>query len=273
MLDDIIEVNRFPVPEIGEHTRRTRKIGLGVMGFAELLIQLDVSYDSDQAEVLADRIMGTIAAEARFASQALAEERGAFPDFANSRHAHGKPLRNATCTAIAPTGTISILADTSASIEPLFALAYRRSHAMGGGPLSIINPLFLEAAARAGADAHRLIEAVRRHGRLGLVPKAPPGLAALFATSMEVPPERQLRIQAAFQRHVDNSVSKTIQLAPDSTPEQVAAIYQRAFELGLKGVTVFRHGSLPSQVVELGLDEESYQHEHAAKCDPHECKV
>lgn len=273
MLDDVIEVNRYPVPAIGEQTRRTRKIGLGVMGFAELLIRLDVSYDSEQAEVLADRIMATIAAEARLASQALAEERGPFPDFANSRHTHGMPLRNATCTAIAPTGTISILADTSASIEPLFALAYRRRHAMGGAPLSTINPLFLEAAARAGADADRLVEDVRRHGRLGLVPNAPPGLAALFTTSMEVPPERQLRIQAAFQWHVDNSVSKTIQLAPDSTPEQVAAIYRRAFELGLKGITVFRHGSLPGQVVELGLDEEPYQHEHAAKCDPHECKV
>jgi ribonucleoside-diphosphate reductase alpha chain len=272
-LDNVIEVGRFPVPAIGEQTRRTRKIGLGVMGLAELLIRLGLPYGSEASQRLATRVMALIALEARFASETLAQERGGFPDFLQSTHAGGKPLRNATRTAIAPTGTISILADTTAGIEPLFALAYHRKHGLDGAPFQQVNRLFLEAAARLGTDGARLIAEVERHGRLSLVPDAPDSLKRLFTTAAEVPAEAQLRIQAAFQRQVDNSVSKTIQLAPDAAPNDVACIYRRAFELGLKGITVFRQGSRPSQVIELGLGQEPYRDEHGAKCDPEECKV
>ncbi len=272
-LDDVVEVNRLPVPQIAQQTARNRKLGLGLMGFAEALLRLGVSYDSDRAEALAEQIMQVVAEEALAASRALAEQRGPFPAFPRSIYAGQTPLRNATRTAIAPTGTIGILAGTSAGIEPLFALAYRRSHRLGGPPLREVSPLLLPALSRLGADAERVLEQVEQRGRLGEVEAAPDALKRLFVTALEISPERHLRIQAAFQRHVDNSVSKTINLPHSATPADVARIYQRAFELGLKGITVFRHQSKPSQVLELGVGEEPFEHEHGAKCDPGECKL
>jgi ribonucleoside-diphosphate reductase alpha chain len=273
-LDDVIEVNRYPIPEIERMTRGNRKIGLGVMGFAELLIRLGLSYDSDEAVALAEQVMQAIAEEALVASAELAAERGVFPNWKGSVHeARNHPVRHATLTAIAPTGTISIIADTSASIEPLFALAYRRTHVLGGQTLYEVNPLLLEYLDRYGLRAEDVLEAVLARGRLRDVAQVPEEVKRLFVTALEIPPDRHLRIQAAFQRAVDNSVSKTINLPEEATVEEVARAYWHAWELGLKGITIYRYGSKSAQVLELGVDEEAHHYDHASRCDPEECRV
>jgi ribonucleoside-diphosphate reductase alpha chain len=273
-LDDVIEVNRYPIPEIERMTRGNRKIGLGVMGFAELLIRLGLSYDSDEAVALAEQVMQAIAEEALVASAELAAERGVFPNWKGSVHeARNHHVRHATLTAIAPTGTISIIADTSASIEPLFALAYRRTHVLGGQTLYEVNPLLLEYLDRYGLRAEDVLEAVLARGRLRDVAQVPEEVKRLFVTALEIPPDRHLRIQAAFQRAVDNSVSKTINLPEEATVEEVARAYWHAWELGLKGITIYRYGSKSAQVLELGVDEEAHHYDHASRCDPEECRV
>jgi ribonucleoside-diphosphate reductase alpha chain len=273
-LDDVIEVNRFPLPEIAQATRATRKIGLGVMGFAEALIRLGIGYDSDEAVAFAERLMRATHEAATRASAALAERRGVFPAWAGSVHeAQHARLRNATRTAIAPTGTIGIIAGTSASIEPLFALAYRRTGVLGGATLTEVNPLFVEHVERHGLDAERVLAGVREHGRLADVPDVPEALKRLFVTALEIPVERHLAIQAAFQRHVDNAVSKTINLPREATPQDVARAYRRAWQLGLKGITVYRYGSKSAQVLELGVEEEPQHYDHASRCDPEECRL
>ena len=273
-LDDVIEVNRHPLEEIARATRATRKVGLGVMGFAEALVRLGIGYGSDEAECFAERLMRAIAEGAARASGQLAERRGTFPAWAASAYAaSGLRLRNATRTAIAPTGTIGIIAGTSTSIEPLFALAYRRTGVLGGQTLEEVNPLFLETLERRGLDAARVLAAVRERGRLAEVPDVPEDLKRLFVTALDIPAERHLAIQAAFQRHVDNAVSKTINLPREATPADVEHAYRRAWQLGLKGITVYRHGSRPAQVLELGAGEEPHHYDHAARCDPEECRV
>jgi ribonucleoside-diphosphate reductase alpha chain len=273
-LDDVIEVGRYPVPEIERMTHANRKIGLGVMGFADMLIRLGISYDSDRAVEKGGEIMRFIAAEARAASAALAEERGAFPNWKGSRlEGEGVRVRNATQTAIAPTGTISLIAGASASIEPLFALAYRRSHVLEEQTLIEVNPVFLETIREAGLNPATVVPTVLEQGSLHAVPGIPDDLKHLLATALEIPAERHLAIQAAFQRHVDNSVSKTINLPAEATVEDVARIYRRAWELGLKGITIYRYGSKGAQVLELGVAERSYHYDHATPCDPTECRV
>lgn len=273
-LDDVIEVNKYPIPEIDRMTRGNRKIGLGVMGFAEMLIRLGISYDSDAAVQLAEQLMRTIAEEALKTSQELAEERGVFPNWKGSVfEAQNVKVRNATRTAIAPTGTLSIIAGTSASIEPLFALAYRRTRVLGGQTLYEVNPIFLAYAQHYGFNAEKLIAEVLEKGRLKEVAGVSEEAQRLFVTALEIPPERHLQIQAAFQRHIDNSVSKTINLSQEASPQEVAQAYWRAWELGLKGITIYRYGSKSAQVLELGIDEEAHHYDHASKCDPEECRV
>jgi len=273
-LDDVIEVNRFPIPAVEERTRATRKIGLGVMGFAELLIRLGIPYDSVEAARMAEQLMEAVGAAARRTSEELGAERGTFPAWKGSLHERrGLRMRNATLTAIAPTGTLSIIAGTSASIEPLFALAYRRSHVLGGETLPEVNALLRETLERRGADGDAILACVLEQGRLRDVPGVPPDLGRLFVTALDIPAERHLAIQAAFQRHVDNSVSKTVNLPADATPREVAALYWRAWELELKGVTLYRYGSRLSQVLELGVEEAPYHFEHASACDPEECRI
>jgi ribonucleoside-diphosphate reductase alpha chain len=273
-LDDVIEVSRYPVAEIERMTRGNRKIGLGVMGFAEMLIRLDISYDSDPAARIGEQIMEVIAREANQTSRQLAAERGVFPNWKGSVHeARGVRLRNATLTAVAPTGTIGIIAGTTPSIEPLFALAYRHTHVLDSQTLPEPNPIFREALRRRGIQAEPLIAEVASKGHMRNVKGVPEDLKRLFVTALEIPPSRHIQIQAAFQRYVDNSVSKTVNLPWEATPKDVADAYCQAWRLGLKGITIYRYGSKSSQVLELGLGEAAHHYDHASKCDPEECKV
>jgi ribonucleoside-diphosphate reductase alpha chain len=272
-LDDVIEVNRYPLPEIERVTRGNRKIGLGVMGFAELLLRLNVAYDSKEAERFARRLMRFVAGEAKRASRALAAERGAFPNWGGSALVSGGEIRNATRTAIAPTGTLSILAGTTPGIEPLFALAYRRTHVLEGQTLPELHPLVLEVLERRAPRADAILETVLETGTLRAVAGVPPEVKHLLATAHEIPSRRHLQVQAAFQRHVENSVSKTVNL-PESAPiEEVERLYRRAWKLGLKGITVYRYGSRASQVLEPGLGGATPEREHASRCDPTECRL
>lgn len=273
LLDNMIEASRWPAPQIERATRASRKIGLGVMGFAELLLLLEIPYASRQAMALAEELMHAINEEALAASQALANERGVFPNWEQSIYApQNLRLRHASRTAIAPTGTLSIIAGTSAGIEPLFALAYRRQ-ALGGESLLELNPLFVRYAQQQGFYSERLLRHLAAHGSLAGCEGIPAQARTLFRTALEIAPEDHLRIQAAFQKHTDSSVSKTVNLPHSATPQEIAAIYRSAWELGLKGVTVFRYGSKQQQVLTLGTDELPQEREHYARCDPHACKL
>jgi ribonucleoside-diphosphate reductase alpha chain len=249
-LDDVIEACRYPIPEIAEAARRTRKIGLGVMGFADLLIALGVPYTSEAAIELADRIMAFIERRGHAASQALAIERGSFPAFEGSRWRERGvlALRNATVTTIAPAGTISIIAGASSGIEPLYAVAYIRN-VLGGEELLELHPAF-EAALRArGLFEPALLRRVLREGSVQRIDEIPPELRRVFVTAADVPPEWHVRIQAAFQRYCDNGVSKTVNLPNLATTADVRRVFRLAWELGCKGVTVYRSGSKSEQVL------------------------
>jgi ribonucleoside-diphosphate reductase alpha chain len=273
-LDDVLVVNRYPLPEIEAVTLKNRKIGLGVMGFAELLILLGVPYRSEGAITLARQLMRFISQEARRASAELAIERGVFPDWKHSVYANqGVQLRNATVTSIAPTGTISIISGTSSSIEPLFALSYRRVGVLSGQTLAECNPLFLSLGERLGFLTSEVLEYVMSHGTLTGAPNVPDAVRELFATALEIEPRQHLLIQAAFQGEIDNAVSKTINLPTEATPGIVSDIYHEAYHLGLKGITLYRYGSIAQQVLQLGAGEEPYEKEYAPKCDPHQCKL
>lgn len=273
-LDDVLVVNRYPLPEIEAITLMNRKIGLGVMGFAELLIRLAIPYRSEKAVTFAHQLMHFISQEARRASAELTSERGVFPNWKQSVYAsQGVQLRNATVTSIAPTGTISIIAGTSSSIEPLFALSYRRVGILGGQTLTELNPLFLALGERLGFLTSEVLDYVTDHGTLAGVPHVPEAIRELFATALEIEPRQHLLIQAAFQAEVDNAVSKTINLPAEATPDVVAEIYREAYHLGLKGITLYRYGSIAQQVLQLGAGEEPYEKEYSPKCDPHQCKL
>jgi ribonucleoside-diphosphate reductase alpha chain len=251
-LDDVIEVSEYPFPEIAERVHANRKIGLGVMGFADLLVDLGVPYASDEAVALADRLMAFVRARAEAASAQLAEERGVFPSWAESRLAErGLRLRHATVTSIAPTGTLSILAGCSSGIEPYFALAFVR-RVLDGARLPETVPRFERALRAEGLWSEDLATEVRETGSIGAMVRLPEPVRRLFATAPEISAEQHLAIQAAFQRHVDNAVSKTINLPRSATPHDVEAIYRSAWRRQLKGVTVFREGARGSAVLERG---------------------
>ncbi|MFZ0930104.1 MAG: adenosylcobalamin-dependent ribonucleoside-diphosphate reductase [Syntrophobacteraceae bacterium] len=273
-LDDVITVSRYPLAEIEKMSHGNRKIGLGAMGFADMLIKLGIPYDSDDAVDLAEKVQRFISEEALKASQQLADKRGVFPNWKGSIYeAKNIKVRNAARTAIAPTGTISIVADTTASIEPLFALAYRRVNILGGETQIEVNPFVLEYLRTRDIVVKGLLEEILKKGHLKGIHGLPPEIARLFVTALDISADHHLLIQAAFQRHIDNSVSKTINLPTDATPDDIEWIYQTAWEFGLKGVTIFRYGSKSSQVLELGLGEEAVGYEHSAPCDPGECGI
>jgi ribonucleoside-diphosphate reductase alpha chain len=273
-LDDVLEVGRWPAPQIEAASLANRKVGLGVMGFAEMLILLGIPYVSEQAATVADEVMRHLDGQALIASHALAHERGVFPNWERSIYGReGLQLRNATRTSIAPTGTLSILAGTSAGIEPLFALAYRRQHVLGGQSLVELNPLFLRYAREHCFYSEGLVQGLLARGTLAGLHEVPQEAKDLFRTALEIAPEDHLRIQAAFQRHTDNAVSKPVNLSHSATVGDVAAVYRRAWELGLKGITVYRYRSKGEQVLQLGVGETPEEHEHFARCDPHACKL
>jgi len=252
-LDNVIDASEYPLPVITEMVRKNRKIGLGVMGFADLLYLVGVPYDSPEALVLAERLMLFIQAEAQKASAALAALRGPFPAFDISVFpAKGQgPLRNATTTTIAPTGTLSIIAGCSSGVEPLFALSFAR-HVMDGEKLVETNPYFRAALEQAGLARPDIIAEVARKGSVALMEEIPEALRRVFVTAMDIEPVWHLRMQAAFQKYTDNAVSKTVNLPGTATKEEIAGIYRMAFELGCKGVTVYRDGCKTAQVLCTG---------------------
>jgi len=273
-LDDVIEVSRWPDPRITRRVRGNRKIGLGVMGLAELLVRLGAPYDSEAAAAKAEEIAAFLSREARAASAALADERGVFPNWRPSVFGtQNQPMRNATVVAIAPTGSLSIVADTSSSIEPLFALAYRRSHVLDDRTLIEVNPLFERFARENGFLTQELSDHLQRKGSLHGFEGVPPQVAQLFRTALEIAPRDHLRIQAAFQRHVDNAVSKTVNLPESCTRADVADVLQLAWSSQLKGVTVYRYGSRARQVLDLGTETTVVEREHYARCDPDACRT
>jgi ribonucleoside-diphosphate reductase alpha chain len=252
-LDDVIDVNRFPLEQIEEASLLSRKIGLGVMGFAEMLILMNISYNSLQAVRMAEEVMKFISREAREASAQLGEERGSFPLFEQSQLKSWSAMRNATVTTVAPTGTISIIAGTSSGIEPLFAVAFVR-RVLEGARLLEISPLFEGAAAARGIYTPELKAELARKGSAADMAGVPQDLKDLFVTALDIPPEQHVRIQAAFQKHTDNAVSKTVNLPGSATVSDVLKVYNLAYDSGCKGVTVFRYGS-KSQVLYLGNGE------------------
>ncbi len=237
-LDDVVEVNRFPLKKIRDATLRSRKIGLGVMGFAEMLIELGVSYNSVEAIRIAEETMKFITETAREESRRLGEERGSFPHLEVSSLDYDA-MRNATVTTIAPTGSISIIAGTSPGIEPLFGLSFSRD--LIGDQMVVTSPLFERMARERGVDENTMREVAKR-GSLSGVGGVPDDLRDLFVTAMEVPPAQHVKIQAAFQRFTDNGVSKTVNLPNEATVEDVLGVFTLAFELGCKGITVYRYG-------------------------------
>jgi ribonucleoside-diphosphate reductase alpha chain len=268
-LDDAIDQSHYPLPQITEITHANRKIGLGVMGLADLFIQLGLAYDSPEALELGEKLMARIQARAVARSEALAVERGPFPNFRRSRYfKQGKKLRrHATVTTVAPTGTISIIAGASSGIEPLFAVAYRR-RALEGEEFDEINPLFLQKLREFGLQEEEWVPRILTSGRVRPFKELPEEIRRLFPTTFEVGVDYQVRMQAAFQRHVENAVSKTINLAPDATEADIAEAYGLAYKLGLKGITVYRYGSKPGQVLSLpsGAGALTLSHEFGEEC-------
>ncbi|MEW6724304.1 MAG: vitamin B12-dependent ribonucleotide reductase [Bacillota bacterium] len=250
-LDNVIDASRYPLPEIDAMVKANRKIGLGVMGFADLLIRLGISYNSEEAVRCAEELMGFIQAEARECSAQLATVRGAFPNFGSSIYREGRPLRNATTTTIAPTGTISMIANCSSGIEPLFALCHVKN-VLDGEKLLEINPVFEAEMKARGLYTKELMEKVAEIGSLHGVDGIPDQVARLMVTAHDIDPEWHIRIQAAFQRSVDNAVSKTVNFRHDATREEVARVYWLAYREGCKGVTIYRDGSRESQVITTG---------------------
>lgn len=248
-LDNVIDQNQYPLPQIAEATYQTRKIGLGVMGFADLLTARNLPYDSDEALALAEEIMSFIRKEAREASAALSKERGVFPAYDQSVYARqGIRLRNATTTTIAPTGTLSVIAGCSSGIEPLYALAYHR-RVLGGVRLPELNARFVEAAQRGGFYSEALIARIAATGSARGMAQVPDEIQRIFITAHDVSPEFHTRIQAAFQKHTDNAVSKTVNFPREATPQDVEKVFLLAYQEGCKGVTIYRDMSREEQVL------------------------
>ncbi|RJO60448.1 MAG: adenosylcobalamin-dependent ribonucleoside-diphosphate reductase [Dehalococcoidia bacterium] len=254
-LNDVIDVNTYPLPQIAAATLRTRKIGLGVMGFADMLVRLGIPYDSEAALALAEKVMGFINKQAHNASAALGKERGVFPSFKGSVYDRpgGPTMRNASCTTIAPTGTISLIAGCSNGIEPLFALVYMR-RIMEGKSLLEVNQDFIREAKERGFYSDELVSKLAQGIRLDDMENIPSEMKRLFVTAPEIKADWHVRMQAAFQHNVDNAVSKTVNLPHSATAQDVAAIYMQAYELGLKGITIYRDGSRRRQPLAMRID-------------------
>ncbi len=276
-LDNVVDANVYPLDEIAAITRSNRKIGLGVMGFADMLIMLGVPYDSEKALKLGAQVMRFIEEEAHKKSVEMAEARGSFPNFERSiwKERYGT-FRNATVTTIAPTGTISIIAGCSSGIEPLFAVSFMRN-VLGGARLFETNALFEETAKAQGFYSAKLLEEIARTGSVQKIEGVPDDVKRLFVTALDIDPVWHVKMQAAFQKFTDNAVSKTVNLPNEAKMKDVREIYDLAWQLKCKGVTVFRYGSKPEQVLYIGevKGEEgkfvSAQSEYAGGCPTQNC--
>jgi len=261
-LDNVIEINKFPLPQIAKMTRLTRKIGLGVMGFADMLIKLRISYIEERAVNVAEEVMRFIQNVSLKASQELAKERGCFPAYPGSVWSKKNIyLRNATTTTIAPTGSISLIAGVSSGIEPLFGVYYERK-TLGNKILKEVHPLFVEALEREGYTSNQIDEILAEVKEKGILKevKVSEKIKKLFISAYEIPPQVHLNIQAAFQKYTHNAVSKTINLPYETSIEEVKEIYLKAYVLELKGVTIYRYGSKRDQVIYIGRSEREEAH-------------
>jgi ribonucleoside-diphosphate reductase alpha chain len=248
-LDNVVEVNSYPLPQIKKNTLSNRKIGLGLMGFSDMLIKLGISYNSKRAPKFAAELMRFFHRESQAASVGLAKERGVFPNFKKSIYAKKNlRLRNATVNTIAPTGTVSIIGGCSSGIEPLFAVSFVRN-ILSGAKLLEVNSDFLKVVKKRGFYNKRLFARISKMGSLQDIKEVPKEVRDLFVTAFDVLPKQHLLIQAAFQKYTDNAVSKTINLPPQATVDDVRKIYMTAYRLGLKGITVYRYGSKKDQVL------------------------
>ncbi|MCX6012878.1 MAG: vitamin B12-dependent ribonucleotide reductase [Chloroflexi bacterium] len=263
-LDDVIEVNKFPLELIGDMSRKTRKIGLGVMGFSDMLIKMGIQYDSERGLRMAEDVMGFVTEKATEASVELAKERGVFPAFKGS--VYDRPdspqVRNATRTTIAPTGTLSIIAGCSSGIEPVFALSYTRN-ILDGAQLIEVHPIFEEVARKEGLYSDDLIKELAKYGSVSHIDGIPDRLKRVFVTAHDIAPEWHIRMQAAFQRYTNNAVSKTVNFPHEATREDIANVYMLAYKECCKGVTIYRDRSRDQQVLALDNKTEEPKKEQA----------
>jgi len=250
-LDNVIDANKYPLESIDRMTRSNRKIGLGVMGWADMLIELGISYNSAESVRVAEEVMGFIQSEGREASAELARQRGNFPNYEGSVYDGKMDIRNATVTTIAPTGTLSILAGCSSGIEPLFAVSYVRN-VMGGTKLVEVNPMFEKLAKERGFWDESLMERIAETGSIAHFDEIPEDVKGLFVTAHDIKPVEHISMQAAFQRYVDNAVSKTVNFSHEASRKDVEDVYLMAYRMGCKGVTVYRDGSRDEQVLSTG---------------------
>jgi len=263
-LDNVIDMSKFPLKQIEEMTRGNRKIGLGVMGWADMLIKLDIPYDSEKAFELAEKLMKFIKEEADKASEELGEKRGTFPNWDKSIYVkQGKHFRNATRTTIAPTGTISIIAGCSSGIEPLFAVCFTRN-VLDNTTLPETNPLFLDISKKEGFYSDDLLREIAKTGRVKGIKGVPKKYQDIFLTAHDVAPLDHVRMQAAFQKYVDNAVSKTVNFPNSATVDDVKKVYLEAYRLKCKGITVYRDGSREEQVLVTGATKKAKKEEKLA---------
>ncbi|MCR4963805.1 MAG: vitamin B12-dependent ribonucleotide reductase [Firmicutes bacterium] len=260
-LDNVIDVNNYPLPMIEETTKAGRKIGLGVMGFADMLLYLNVAYNSPEAVTLAGEIMGFIQSEGRKASRLLAQSRGAFPLFAQSIYRDEEPLRNATITTIAPTGTISMICGVSSGVEPVFAYVYQRN-VMDGTKFLEVNPVLRRVLRERGLDNEETLKEIAASDSLRHIPQLPEDIRRVFVAAHDVTPEQHVQIQAAFQQYTDNAVSKTVNFPASASKEDVHKTYLAAYDSGCKGVTIYRDGSREAQVLNRLKPEEAAKAEN-----------
>jgi ribonucleoside-diphosphate reductase alpha chain len=252
-LDNVIEVNQYTISEIKKIVTGNRKIGLGVMGWAEMLIQLEIPYDSEAAVFLAKKLMQFIEQKSKDASVQLATQRGSFPNWDKSIYYPHTSIRNATRTSIAPTGSISIIADTSPSIEPLFALVYQRHHVLNDESLLSINSFFIDYLKKNDLFSEKVLEQATKEGTISLIKDIPQHIKNIFKTAMDIDPHWHLQHQVAFQQFTDNAVSKTINLPATSTVRDVDEIYRQAWKEKVKGITIFRYNSKKRSTLETGI--------------------
>ncbi len=256
-LDNVIDANKYPIQEISDQTRRNRRIGLGVMGWADMLVQLRVRYNSEEAFELGDKVMGHIQSQAKIFSSELATRRGKFPNWDHSIYAdEGVAMRNATVTTVAPTGTISIIAGCSSGIEPYYAVSFVRN-VMEGTRLVDVNPFFEAIAKERGFYSAELMEKIANSDSIQDMDEVPEDVRDVFITAADVTPDAHIRMQSVFQKYCESAVSKTINMPNGATTDEVQTAYWQAYRLGCKGVTIYRDGSRPGQVLSTGATPES----------------